>query len=57
MQQQFDKSVFRGAFKIDNIYFTAGLININRNVNILDRYAEHTINGDLKREILGVYYY
>jgi hypothetical protein len=55
MQQQFDKSIFRGIFKIDNIDFTSGLININRKVNILDRYAERTINGDLKREILGVY--
>jgi hypothetical protein len=56
MQQQFDKSTFQGIFKIDNIDFTAGLINISRKVNILDRYAERTINGDLKREILGVYY-
>ena len=56
MPEQFDKSIFRGVFKIDNIDFTAGLININRKVNILDRYAERTINGDLKREILGVYY-
>lgn len=56
MQQQFDKSVFRGVFKIDNIDFAAGLININRKMNILDRYAKRTINGDLKHEILGVYY-
>lgn len=56
MQQQFDKSIFRGIFKIDNIDFTAGLINISRKVNILDRYSERTINGYLKREILGVYY-
>jgi hypothetical protein len=51
MPEQFDKSTFQGVFKIDNIDFTAGLININRKVNILDRYAERTINGDLKREI------
>ena len=56
MPEQFDKSVFRGVFKIDNIDFTSGLINISRKVNILDRYAERTINGNLKREILGVYY-
>ena len=56
MPEQFDKSTFQGVFKIDNIDFTAGLININRKVNILDRYAERTINGNLKREILGVYY-
>ena len=42
MPEQFDKSVFREIFKIDNIDFTAGLIKINRKVNILDRYAERT---------------
>ena len=52
MQQQFDKSTFQGIFKIDNIDFTAGLININRKVNILDRYAERTINGDLRFKII-----
>ena len=52
MQQQFDKSTFQGIFKIDNIDFTAGLINISRKVNILDRYAERTINGDLRFKII-----
>ena len=56
MSEQFDKTVFQCVFKIDNVDFTAGLININRKVNILDKYAQRTINGDLKREIIGVYY-
>lgn len=56
MTSQFDKEIYKGIFKIDNVDFTAGLININRKVNILDKYAERTINGDLKREIIGVYY-
>ena len=56
MSEQFDKTVFQGVFKIYNVDFTAGLININRKVNILDKYAQRTINGDLKREIIGVYY-
>ncbi len=56
MSEQFDKTVFQGVFKIDNVDFTAGLININRKVNILDKYAQRTTNGDLKREIIGVYY-
>ena len=53
MSEQFDKTVFQGVFKIDNIDFTAGLININRKVNIMDKYAQRTINGDLKREIIS----
>lgn len=53
---QFDNEVFKGIFKIDNIDFTAGLISINRKVNVLDKYAERAIDGDLKREIIGVYY-
>lgn len=56
MMNQFDAEVFQGIFKIDNEDFTAGLISINRKVNILDKYAERTIDGDLKREIIGVYY-
>ena len=56
MSEQFDKTVFQGMFKIDNVDFTAGLININRKLNILDKYVQRTINGDLKREIIGVYY-
>ena len=52
MPEQFDKSTFQGVFKIDNIDFTADLININRKVNILDRYSEHIINGDLRLKII-----
>ena len=53
---QFSNEVFKGIFKIDNEDYTAGLIKTNRKVNVLDKYAERTIDGDLKREIIGVYY-
>lgn len=33
-----------------------GLVKINRHVDVLDKYAKRTINGDLKREILGIYF-
>ena len=56
ISNQFDSAVFKEIFKIDNIDFTAGLININRKVNVLDKYAERTIDDYLKRDIIGVYY-
>lgn len=55
-KSQFDTENFSGVCKIDNIDFTLGLVNIQRKVSILDKYAERTIDGDLKREIIGVYY-
>ncbi len=55
-RNQFDTEVFSGVFKIDKQDFTAGLVNIQRKVSVLDKYAERTIYGDLKREIIGIYY-
>lgn len=55
-RNQFDRQAFSGVFKIDGEDFTAGLVNIKRKVSVLDKYAERTIDGDLKREIIGVYY-
>ncbi len=53
---QFDENKFSGVVTIDDVDFTLGLINIQRKVDVLDKYAERTIDGDLKREILGVYF-
>ena len=53
---QFNINKFSGAVQIDDVDFTLGLINIQRKVDVLDKYAERTIDGDLKREILGVYF-
>ncbi len=55
-KNQFEIEIFSGVCKIDNTDFTAGLVNIQRKVSILDKYAERTIDGDLKHEIIGVYY-
>lgn len=41
---------------IDGHQFDVMLIKINRTADILDKYAYRTIDGDLKREIIGTYY-
>lgn len=41
---------------IDGQEFGVGITKIDRKVNILDKYAKRTLDGDLKREILGVYF-
>lgn len=41
---------------IDGIKFDVMLIKINRSADILDKYANRTVDGDLKREVLGTYY-
>ena len=48
----------RGAniIRIDNEDFGVGLIKISRKCDVLDKVAKRTINGDLYREILGVYF-
>lgn len=46
----------KAIIKIDNKEFGVGLVKINRHVDVLDKYAKRTISGDLKREILGVYF-
>lgn len=39
-KNQFETETFSGVCKTDNIDFTAGLININRKVSILDKYKD-----------------
>lgn len=41
---------------IDGIYFDVPLVSIKRKADFLDKYAERTEDGDLKRELIGVYY-
>ena len=42
--------------RIDGLSLGVGLIQIERHVDVLDKMAKRTINGDLRREILGVYF-
>lgn len=43
-------------FKIDGQEFDIPLVGIQREASVLDKYATRTENGDLQREIIGVYY-
>jgi len=40
----------------DEIYNIPVLVGIKRNADFLDKYAERTEDGDLKRELIGVYF-
>jgi len=41
---------------IDGSTFDVPVLNIKRSADVLDKYAERTIDGKLHREIIGVYY-
>jgi hypothetical protein len=38
------------------VYNVAVLTGLDRNADFLDKYAERTDDGDLKRELIGVYF-
>ena len=40
--------------KIDGISYDVPLVSIKRTAEFLDKYAERTEDGDLKRELIGV---
>lgn len=42
--------------KIDGIDYNIPLVSVKRTADFLDKFAERTEDGDLKREILGVYF-
>ncbi len=41
---------------IDGDTFNIGVKSIKRKADFLDKYAERTENGDLQRELIGVYF-
>jgi hypothetical protein len=42
-------------FQINGKNFSAGVVKLERTAEKLDKYAERTIDGDLKRELIGTY--
>lgn len=47
---------FEKGIKIDGTYFDVPLVSIKRKGDFLDKYAERVETGELKRELIGVYY-
>lgn len=48
---KFDKGI-----KVDGIHFDIPMVSLKRNADFLDKYAERTEDGELHRELIGVYY-
>ena len=51
---QFDRG--SSTIRIDNEDYGVGLVKIDRHVDVLDKVAKRTLDGDLHREILGIYF-
>lgn len=49
-------SVYTQGITVDNIHFDIPLVSLKRSADFLDKSAERTEDGDLKRELIGVYY-
>jgi len=47
---------FTQGISIDGVLFSVPLVSVKRNADFLDKYAERTEDGDLKRELIGVYF-
>ncbi|MBQ7924899.1 MAG: hypothetical protein IJ335_01230 [Lachnospiraceae bacterium] len=47
---------FTQGIRIDGILYDVPLVSIKRAADVLDKYAERTEDGDLKRELIGVYF-
>ena len=41
---------------IDGIGYKIDVMSVKRTADFLDKYAERTENGDLERELIGVYF-
>ena len=48
---KFDKGI-----KVDGIHFDIPMVSLKRNADFLDKYAERTEDGEMHRELIGVYY-
>ena len=48
---KFDKGI-----RVDGIHFDIPMVSLKRSADFLDKYAERVETGELKRELIGVYY-
>lgn len=47
---------FDRGISVDGIYFDIPMVSLKRTADFVDKYAERTEDGDLHRELIGVYY-
>lgn len=47
---------FEKGIMVDGIYFDIPMVSLKRNADFLDKFAERNEEGDLLRELIGVYY-
>jgi len=47
---------YKQGIYIDGTFYDIPLIKVSRTADFLDKYAERTEDGDLKRELIGVYF-
>lgn len=47
---------FEKGIKVDGIQFDIPMVSLKRTADFLDKYAERTEDGELHRELIGVYY-
>ena len=48
---KFDKGI-----RVDGIHYDIPMVSLKRTADFLDKYAERSEEGDLLRELIGVYY-
>ncbi|MBE5867992.1 MAG: hypothetical protein E7293_03415 [Lachnospiraceae bacterium] len=47
---------YNQGISIDGQFFDVPLLSVKRKADFLDKYAERTEDGDMKRELIGVYF-
>ncbi len=47
---------FEKGIEVDGIHFDIPMVSLKRNADFLDKFAERNEEGDLLRELIGVYY-
>lgn len=47
---------FTQGISVDGTFFDIPMVSLKRTADFLDKFAERTEDGDLKRELIGVYY-